>query len=111
MEFHDLIEDVLHHVRIDQVSFGLDYFLQWHGNYQFSVLAEYARIAIGRRYNPGANAKAHIDKAGRVAKPGLRKERGVWVYRSGTPTSASIPDLIACERNRRAQDLVGKRQA
>jgi hypothetical protein len=43
MEFHDLIEDALHHVRIDQVSFGLDYFLQWHGNYQFSVLAQHAR--------------------------------------------------------------------
>jgi hypothetical protein len=37
MEFHDLIEDALHHVRIDQVSFGLDYFLQWHGKHQFTL--------------------------------------------------------------------------
>ena len=49
VEFHDLIEDVLHHVRIDQVPFGLDYFLQWHGEYQFSVTAVAAPRSNRRR--------------------------------------------------------------
>jgi AbrB family looped-hinge helix DNA binding protein len=39
-------------------------------------------------------------------RPGLLKERGVWVYRSGTPSTASIPDLIARQRDRRTQDLI-----
>jgi hypothetical protein len=34
-------------------------------------------------------------------RPVLLKERGVWVYRSGKPTSASIPGLIARQRDRR----------
>ena len=96
-------------------------------------------MVIGKWYNPGMNARATIDKAGRIVlpksirdalqlgagdtleieseddrlvispirvRPGLLKERGVWVYRSGTPTSASIPDLIARERDRRSLDLI-----
>ena len=42
-------------------------------------------------------------------RPGLLKERGVWVYRSGTPSSASIPDLIAQQRDRRTKDLIEDR--
>jgi len=94
----------------------------------------------GKWYNPIVNARATIDKAGRLVlpksirealrigagdtleieseddrlvispvrvRPGLMKERGVWVYRSGTPSSASIPDLIARQRDRRTQDLIG----
>jgi len=37
----------------------------------------------------------------------LRKERGLWVYRSGRPLpSLSIPDLIDRDREARAGDLV-----
>ncbi len=30
--FHDLVEDVLHDVGVDQVAFGFDHFLKWHRN-------------------------------------------------------------------------------
>lgn len=36
----------------------------------------------------------------------LKKERGVWVYQ-GEPTSASIPDLIDREREKRLRELMG----
>lgn len=42
-------------------------------------------------------------------RPGLLKERGVWVYRSGAPSSASIPDLVSQQRDRRAKDLIEDR--
>lgn len=38
--------------------------------------------------------------------PGISKERGVWVYRSGKPTDISIPDLIEEQRRRRSRDLL-----
>ena len=41
--------------------------------------------------------------------PGLQKEQGVWVYRSGTPVSASIPDLIDQQRDQRIRELLGNR--
>jgi hypothetical protein len=40
------------------------------------------------------------------ARQGRLKERGVWVYRSGKPTSTSIPELIARQRHKRTQDLI-----
>ena len=33
---HDLVEDVLHNVRVDQVAFGFDHFLDWHMNFYCS---------------------------------------------------------------------------
>ena len=36
----------------------------------------------------------------------LRKERGVWVYQ-GEPATASIPDLIDREREKRLRELNG----
>ena len=38
-------------------------------------------------------------------RPGLQKERGVWVYRSGTPVNTSIPDLIDQQRDQRTREL------
>jgi AbrB family looped-hinge helix DNA binding protein len=35
----------------------------------------------------------------------LQKERGLWVYRSGLPTSASIPELIDRGRHQRAEEV------
>lgn len=43
-------------------------------------------------------------------RPGLQKEQGVWVYRSGTPVSVSIPDLIEQQRDERTRDLLGDRR-
>lgn len=43
-------------------------------------------------------------------RPGLSKERGVWVYRSGTPVDTSIPALIDQERERRMRDLLAGQQ-
>ena len=47
-------------------------------------------------------ARIAIDRAGR---PVLRKEKGVWVYRSGKPAEASIPDLIEEQRSQRARQV------
>ena len=40
-------------------------------------------------------------------RPGLQREQGIWVYRSGSPTDASIPDLIDRQREQRIRDLPG----
>ena len=40
-------------------------------------------------------------------RPGLQKEHGVWVYRSGAPSNASIPDLIDNQRARRTREILG----
>lgn len=40
-------------------------------------------------------------------RPGLSKELGVWVYRSGEPVELSIPDLIEKQRADRNRDLLG----
>ena len=40
-------------------------------------------------------------------RAGLQKERGVWVYRSGTPTDASIVELIEQQRKRRVEEVMG----
>jgi AbrB family looped-hinge helix DNA binding protein len=42
--------------------------------------------------------------------PGLRKESGVWVYRSGKPAGASIPDLIEEQRSQRTRHVSGEGQ-
>ena len=40
--------------------------------------------------------------------PGLQKEQGVWVYRSGAQAGASIPDLIQEQRDRRTRESFGE---
>jgi AbrB family looped-hinge helix DNA binding protein len=42
-------------------------------------------------------------------RPGLQKEHGVWVFRSGKSVSVSIPELIDQERERRTRDFTVKR--
>ena len=100
------------------------------------------RCGITQIVNRDVNARATIDKAGRLVlpksvrtalrlgpgdtleveseddrivlspvrvRPGLVKERGVWVYRSGTPATDSIPDLIDEQRVQRTRELLGDR--
>jgi AbrB family looped-hinge helix DNA binding protein len=38
-------------------------------------------------------------------RPGLAKEQGVWVYRSGTSANTSISELIEEQRSQRTQDF------
>jgi len=47
-------------------------------------------------------AKVAIDRA---RLPVLRKKRGVWVYRSGKPAEASIPDLLEEQRRQRTRQV------
>jgi hypothetical protein len=42
-------------------------------------------------------------------RAGLQKERGIWVYRSGTPTDASLVELIERQRKRRSEEVMGNR--
>jgi len=42
-------------------------------------------------------------------QPGLQKERGVWVYRSGTKASSSVAELVEQQRERRTRELLGDR--
>ena len=37
----------------------------------------------------------------------LRKEHGVWVYRSGRPADASLTELIGKDREDRIRELLG----
>ena len=37
----------------------------------------------------------------------LQKEQGVWVYRSGQPGDASLPELINQDRELRIRELLG----
>jgi AbrB family looped-hinge helix DNA binding protein len=41
-------------------------------------------------------------------RPGLQKERGIWVYRSGKPSNASISDVIDEARRHRSRELTGE---
>lgn len=36
---------------------------------------------------------------------GMQKERGVWVFRSGTPANISIPELLEATRDQRTEEL------
>jgi AbrB family looped-hinge helix DNA binding protein len=38
-------------------------------------------------------------------RPGLQREQGIWVYRSGSPTTASIPGLIDRQRKQRMKSM------
>ena len=39
-------------------------------------------------------------------RPPLQKEHGIWVYRSGQPSTASLAELIDKEREKRVHDLI-----
>ena len=39
-------------------------------------------------------------------RPGLQKEHGVWVCRSGKSANVSIPDLVDQQRDRRTRELL-----
>ena len=41
-------------------------------------------------------------------RPELQKKRGLWVYKSGKPSAASISGLIDESRFRRSQELLGE---
>ena len=40
-------------------------------------------------------------------RAGLQKERGIWVYRSGTPADVSLIELIERQRKRRSEEVMG----
>ena len=74
------------------------------------VLPKAIREAL--RIGPGDTLKVEAGEDRLVVspirvRPGLQKERGVWVYRSGTPVNASIPGLVDEQRNHRNQELLG----
>lgn len=66
------------------------------------------------RVGPGDTLEIESDDDRLIVSPvrqraDLQKEQGVWVYRSGTPTNTSLPDLVEQQRNRRAEELIGNR--
>jgi AbrB family looped-hinge helix DNA binding protein len=76
------------------------------------VLPKPIREAL--RIGPGdsleiESTEEHIVLSPVRVRPGLQKEHGVWVFRSGKPVTVSIPDLIDRERERRTRDLTAKR--
>ena len=42
-------------------------------------------------------------------RPGLQKEQGIWVYRSGMPVNTPTPDLIDQQREQRTRELLKDR--
>lgn len=74
------------------------------------VLPKAVRLALGLK--PGDSLKIEAEEDRLILSPvrdraGLQKERGVWVYRSGTPADASIVDLIDQRRRHRTEELMG----
>jgi AbrB family looped-hinge helix DNA binding protein len=72
------------------------------------VLPKTIRAALG--VGPGDVLKIktegdHLIVSAVRERAGLEKERGVWVFRSGTPTSISIPELLEAARNQRTEEL------
>jgi AbrB family looped-hinge helix DNA binding protein len=39
-------------------------------------------------------------------RPGLQREQGIWVYRSGNPANISIPALIDRQRDNRSHRIL-----
>jgi AbrB family looped-hinge helix DNA binding protein len=75
------------------------------------VLPKSVREAV--RVGPGDTLEIENDEDRIILspiriRPGLQKESGVWVYRSGKPVSDSIPDLIDEQRHQRTRELLGK---
>ena len=76
------------------------------------VLPKAVREAL--RIGPGDTLELESEDDRVILRPvrgrqGLTKEQGVWVYRSGNPANASIPDLIEQQRNQRTGDLLADR--
>jgi AbrB family looped-hinge helix DNA binding protein len=74
------------------------------------VLPKSIREAL--RIGPGDTLEVESDDDRLVIspvrlRPGLQREQGIWVYRSGSPVNASIPDLIDRQREQRIRDLPG----
>jgi AbrB family looped-hinge helix DNA binding protein len=40
-------------------------------------------------------------------RPGLQKESGIWVFRSGVPAATPLPELIDTRREERSRTLLG----
>jgi hypothetical protein len=59
-------------------------------------------IAI-RKYNPMMIRKPVPN----LCDPSLSKKRGIWFYRSGKPSKASIPELIKKIREQRNREVAG----
>jgi AbrB family looped-hinge helix DNA binding protein len=74
------------------------------------VLPKSVREAL--RIGPGDTLEVESDDDRLVIspvrlRPGLQREQGIWVYRSGSPANTSIPDLIDRQREQRIRDLPG----
>jgi AbrB family looped-hinge helix DNA binding protein len=71
------------------------------------------RVREALRVGPGDSLEVITDGDRVTLTPvrvnaGLHKERGIWVYRSGSPSKISIPDLIDETRRQRSRDLSGE---
>jgi len=76
------------------------------------VLPKAVRDAL--RVGPGDTLRIESDDERIILSPvrqhaGLHKEHGVWVYRSGTPVSRPLAELVNEQRDQRLEDLTGKR--
>ena len=76
------------------------------------VLPKWVREAL--RVGPGDTLEIDAEEDRLVVspvrvRPGLQKEQGVWVYRSGTLATTSISELVDKQRSDRTEQLLGKR--
>ena len=72
------------------------------------VLPKSIREAL--RIGPGDTLEIECDDDRLVIspvrlRPGLQREQGIWVYRSGSSTTASIPGLIDRQRKQRMMSM------
>jgi AbrB family looped-hinge helix DNA binding protein len=75
------------------------------------VLPKQVREAL--RVGPGDSINLEMEGDRVVLSPvrtraGIQKERGIWVYRSGTPSNASLAALIDESRRGRKRELAGE---
>jgi AbrB family looped-hinge helix DNA binding protein len=75
------------------------------------VLPKPVREAL--RIGPGDSLNVAIEGERVVltpvhVRPGLQKERGLWVFHSGKQSDVSIPDLIDDVREQRSRGLRGE---
>jgi AbrB family looped-hinge helix DNA binding protein len=74
------------------------------------VLPKSVRESLG--IAPGDQLEITADEARIILSPvrvgaGLRKEFGVWVYRSGQPATKPAPDLVERAREERMLEVLG----
>lgn len=75
------------------------------------VLPRQIREAL--RIGPGDSIKVETEGDRVILSPirtraGIQKERGIWVYRSGTHSKASLPALIDEMRKAREREVLGE---